>query len=152
MIFPWSADAGRSKSIHIDCGCKYRQPKCEIARCGQDAPYSVYLPWQPMKFKFMCTLHYAGFWTAMNKPIKGLDRPAYASDDWRPSIMEVARWGCMAVNEEDRRNAERNTLPPDVSPDFRPVLPRELRWTPQQRANAEAHRRGMQLIKTAEGR
>jgi hypothetical protein len=90
------------------CECKYLFPQCEYHHCRARADLSVMVPlsWKPplrLAPKFFCVSCFDYFKTAWGTPIRGIDRPENAPDDWRPSLLECIRHAQIAINFEDRR-------------------------------------------------
>lgn len=132
------------------CKC-YERPKCERGCCDQWAdvsdwqvdwtkmrrPFTMEAARQAARPIFMCWACYDSFVkSSKRKAWPGIDRPDYASDDWRPSILHHI--SMMLIEEKISRRHEKAHPAPDVAQEFRPVMPHELRWNPQQRA-AMAH-------------
>jgi len=120
---PWSNEGDRGKHVTFACGCKFRQPRCEVGGCGVFASFSVYLPWQPCKFKFFCQYHVDLFNDSLTKRIPGLDRQLGNMDpEWIGSIAEMvkrARWGMKDEKQE-------TSVPPSHTPRRRSPPPQWL--------------------------
>lgn len=91
--------------------CCLLHPKCEYHRCGEPATMSCMVPysWKPplrLAPKFYCAKCWETFTTAWRAPMKGIDRPEWADDDWRPSIDEHWRHGAIAVAFVERQERE----------------------------------------------
>lgn len=87
------------------CKCQWR-PKCEwLGPCGQYAIISEWMPdystkrWAPM---WLCDDHLAA-WQTRPEKLPGIDRPAHADDEWRPSIMDHVRLCLIAEAFEKRQ-------------------------------------------------
>lgn len=119
------------------CDCSGR-PQCEVygGSCERPADWTVFTPpgrwiktWPYGRFTFMCTLckdYYVEEW---KKPLKGIDRPPGADEDWRPSLMEHIRHAQIAIAFEERK--ERDRLYGAIA-EFGPV-PRHVQdYTPAQ--------------------
>lgn len=52
----------------------------------------------------MCEVHFQIYQEAMTKPIRGIDRPEHADEEWRGSITEMVRHARIAIDFEDRDN------------------------------------------------
>lgn len=98
------------------CNCIHG-PRCEMfgGACDQRADWSVLMPlWlsRPLRLyaQFSCAQCWNRFKANWHKPIKGLDKPDGADDEWRPSLMEVIQHGCIAVAFEERKERERAFL------------------------------------------
>jgi hypothetical protein len=129
---PWSSDIGRAKSIAFGCGCKYRQPKCEMGGgCDQFATVSIFMPWLPQKFKFSCYAHYENHYNALRKFMPGLEpHPDNQDPEWRGSIKQVVKHTHWAEQFEKRKTEPA----PDVFSDFEHVPRWVRRYNPQQLA------------------
>lgn len=80
-------------------------------RCGKPADGSVMMPlaWKlPLRLGpvFACKPCWDYLCDEWPKPIKGLDRPLHAPDDWKPSLSEVVRHGEIALAFERRQEKE----------------------------------------------
>lgn len=73
----------------------------------------------------MCDQHEQMYRDAMTKPMPGIDRPARADDDWKPSLQDHIRLSCIAM-----RHAEQMEKSPDPWPDI--TRPWDHRYTPGQ--------------------
>jgi len=74
------------------------------------ADWSAMVPftWQPplrVSPKFYCDPCWKAFSAAWVKPMPGIDKPANADDDWRPSIIDHIRL-CGIAMRFDERNKE----------------------------------------------
>jgi hypothetical protein len=82
------------------------RPRCEYSFCGDPADRSILVPtWQkPMSFvpTFFCKPCAEYFKDAWAKPMRGIDRPQHADEDWRPSIAEMMRHASIAIEFEQR--------------------------------------------------
>ena len=58
----------------------------------------------------MCDVHFQIYRNAMTKPIRGIDRPENAPDDWQPSLLECIRHAQIAAAFE-KRNEQRTESP-----------------------------------------
>lgn len=106
----------------FDCGCADR-PKCECSGCEPlPAAVTVLVPHAKrdgawfVKTKFMCLGHYRNYHGALNTPLRGLDPPPDADEDWRGSIMDIVRHALIAEAFEKRQrpppmSRRRSTLP-----------------------------------------
>lgn len=93
--------------------------RCQWRWCEGEALYSVCKPrWGDgpitFEFKFMCDEHYRIYHHAMTTDIKGIDRPDYADDDWRGSLIECVRRAQIAIafDERNRRPTRPVMIPP----------------------------------------
>jgi hypothetical protein len=61
--------------------------------------------WQPLQFapRFFCKPCAEYFKEAWTKPMRGIDRPEHADEDWRPSIAEMMRHASIAIEFEQRQ-------------------------------------------------
>jgi len=88
------------------CQCS-EQPLCQERWCENVACWSVQLPkWRreiAPRFKFMCDTHYQIFRSAISSPIRGVDQPEAAPEDWRPSILEMMRHANIAISFGSRQ-------------------------------------------------
>jgi hypothetical protein len=86
------------------CKCQER-PRCEWDWCQEAADWSV---WQPRwgerreRFRFICEGHFQMYRGAMTKPIRGIDRPENADEEWRGSLLECIRHAQIAMAFENR--------------------------------------------------
>lgn len=89
------------------CSCP-EQPRCEYHHCSAPADWSV---WQPRwgtipaargSVKFMCGACWKIYRKAMTTPMRGIDRPEGADDEWRGSILDHLRHARIAMEFEDR--------------------------------------------------
>jgi hypothetical protein len=106
------------------CRCRM-MPACEYSHCRYPAELSAFVlaTWKPpLRYttKFFCLECWETFKEAWAKPIPGIDRPANADEDWRPSLMEMMRHARIAMDFENRNKKP----PPAVAP-----RPREF-WIP----------------------
>jgi hypothetical protein len=70
----------------------------------------VPLTWKlPLRLapKFFCDPCWQFFQKSWRTPIRGLDKPEGADDDWKPSIHEVLRHAQIAIAFEERKERER---------------------------------------------
>lgn len=110
-------------------------PLCQCQACDALAIWSVSLPaWRsrPAGPKLMCDAHKQSYFDVT--PIKGVDRPYYASDEWRPSIVEMISHAAMEIKRQEL--AGETPVPAPV-----PLLKRQLNFTSAQRAQLEYLRR-----------
>lgn len=91
--------------------CVWPPPHCEYHHCEKKANWSVWMPnWtkgsggKPGHFKFFCHDCLAYYTHAMTTPMKGIDRPADADEDWKPSILEHIRHARIAMDFNDRND------------------------------------------------
>lgn len=97
------------------CSCRLI-PSCEYPHCNYPAELTTLVPasWKlPLRLtaKFYCISCWEFIETAWKKPIPGIDRPAHASEDWRPSLMDMMRHARIAIAFQ-----ERNKRPPPPPP------------------------------------
>ncbi len=99
------------------CTCEWR-PRCQYHHCSKFAEWSIITPpgrWlkeRPYGFcKFYCTGCKDYYLAALSKPLKGIDRPPGADEEWRPSIMEHIRHARIAISFEERKKKP----PPETS-------------------------------------
>lgn len=113
--------------------CEYTGGPCE-----RPAEWSVFTPpgrwkkWPYGRLHFMCDPCAKYYAAAVKKPLKGLDRPENAPDDWRPSIMEHIRLSAIdaRINEQAERNRLGTTVPVESGDLSRPGDAK--RYTPAQ--------------------
>lgn len=90
-------------TICTDCP---NRPRCEYSFCGDPADTSIMVPlWEkPLRFvpTFFCKSCAEYFKDAWVKPLRGIDRPEHADEDWRPSIAEMMRHASIAIEFERR--------------------------------------------------
>lgn len=53
-------------------------------------------------FMFMCEMHLGIYLEALSKPLRGIDRPEGADEDWRPSLSEMMRQAKIAKTFAER--------------------------------------------------
>jgi len=132
------------------CTCPDR-PLCDPIRCGKPAECSVWMGrgrWTKTNphgwFKFMCTPCAEFYSSVVSKPLKGIDRPEGADDEWRPSIMEHLRHAqiAMAFEQRNQRSA------PLVQDDLRRPGD-EKRFTPAQLEQMMLWRKGLREMRRA---
>lgn len=122
------------------CDCPDR-PKCQMRYCEDYACWSVHNGrfwnvWPHGRFLFVCEYHN----DVLNTPMPGIDRPANAGDDWRPSINDHIKLSIIRMNHEKKMN-----VPP--IPDFEPSLARQRGYTASQVRNLMALRSHAQAVK-----
>lgn len=90
------------------CTCPER-PRCQYHHCRDPADWSILTPrgrwiktWPYGRLHFMCTPCRDYYVDAISKPLKGIDRPEGADDDWKGSIMEHLRHAAIAIAFEER--------------------------------------------------
>ena len=115
--------------------CCQLAPRCEYHHCENPADWSAMVPftWKPplsVAPKFYCNPCWDAFKAAWNKPLPGIDRPAHADDEWRPSILGHIQLCSLALSFEDRDKGK-SAPQPSLGISGR---------TPAQRAQAERHR------------
>lgn len=113
------------------CTCPDR-PRCEMYRgsCGNYADGYGIVPaavlTRPIRFtsRFACKACWEYFCEAWKKPIPGWDRPEWADDEWKPSVIACIEIVRINANERDRQERERKmrdgTL--DREPDEIPMI------------------------------
>jgi len=94
----------------------------------------------------MCTPCRDYYVDALSKPLKGIDRPEGADDDWRGSIMEHIRHASIAMAFELRNESPSQAV--QLTDDFwsRYWTQYEKNYTPAQRQNALAWRKGLREL------
>lgn len=113
------------------CNC-HERPRCEFQSCSEGADWSflwTFPRYQP-KFMFACDWHMKKYLEFENTHIPGLDRPPYADEAWRPSLLEMIRIADMRIKHEDRKKKQTATQ-------HHVKLSRQQRYTPQQMAALE---------------
>lgn len=87
--------------------------RCEYHYCGKKANWSTWMPsWtrgsggKPGYFKFFCHDCLAYYQHAMLTPMKGIDRPADADEDWKGSILDHIRHARIAMTFNERNGAD----------------------------------------------
>lgn len=104
------------------CNCPERA-MCEYTGvpCERPADWSILTPpgrWIKTfphgRLHFMCTPCKVYYLEQLPKPLKGIDRPEGADEDWRGSIMEHLRLS--AIDAQINEQAERNRLGKSVEP------------------------------------
>ena len=83
--------------------------------------------WPHGRFGFFCTRCKDYYLEALSKPLKGIDRPEGADEDWKPSIMEHIRHARIAMEFEDR-----NLRPPTPVVVVNDLEIKRRGWTPAQ--------------------
>lgn len=122
--------------------------RCEYHYCGKKAAWSIWMPsWKrgsgglPGRFQFFCEPCRVYYRKALATPMKGIDRPEGADDDWKGSILDHIRHAQIAIAFEERKERERAGIRDDV------IIPaweiKMFGWTPAQAENANTHRRLM---------
>lgn len=104
------------------CDCP-NGPRCEAysGTCRNRADWTCMVPltWKvpPLRLgpKFFCRECWDRFCVAWRTPMKGIDRPPGADDDWRGSILDHLRHAQIAIAFQERQERERlqATLPAD---------------------------------------
>lgn len=131
------------------CTCPER-PRCEYNHCGNFAEWSLLTPpgrWIKTflcgRLHFMCTNCADVYREAISKPLKGIDRPEHADEDWRPSIMEHLRHAEIAIAFEKRNErvpVESGLRRPCDSERFTPAQQKQIefvrKYWREQRSNA----------------
>lgn len=88
------------------CNCPER-PRCGWDWCPSAADWSIYQPpWgkrRSARFKFMCEAHAAIYRDGVTKPIKGIDRPVGADEDWRGSLVDCVHHARIALEAEEQK-------------------------------------------------
>lgn len=96
------------------CSCRLI-PSCEYQLCSYPAELTALVPvWaRPPRLaaKFFCAPHWESVVAWWEKPIPGIDRPADAPEDWRPSLEDMFRHARIAISFENR-----NKRPPPAPP------------------------------------
>jgi len=91
------------------CNCLLR-PRCEYHHCGAPADWSVFVPpTRPMlgpygQIMFMCEPCRAYYTVIFKQPLKGIDRPDGADEDWRPSLVDHLRFAQIDFKHQQRNN------------------------------------------------
>lgn len=98
--------------------------------------------WPYGRLQFLCTPCRDYYVSALSKPLKGIDRPEGAGEDWHGSILDHIRHGAIAMAFEERDKKAR--LPAD---DF--IRPGDERFTPAQLKNMMAWRKGLRDLRAA---
>lgn len=115
---------------------------CEWIACDAPATWTAFQPtWPPRsaRFRFMCDYHFSTYDDIMTGRVKiaGIDKPAGAGDEWRPSLTDMVRLADMEINRQDRARAA-------IAPEAAEYdLPRIKRMTPAQRVNLATLRSGL---------
>lgn len=94
------------------CACP-KGPRCEAynGACGpQRADWTCMVPlsWKPplrLGPKFFCNECLERFKKAWRTPMKGIDRPPDADEDWRGSLLDHIRHAQIAIAFDERNNA-----------------------------------------------
>jgi hypothetical protein len=142
----------------LECSrCGSEAPRCEMYNswCGNKADWSIWVPitWKPplrQAPKFACNECRQRFNEAWAKPIPGIDRPAHADNDWRPSLLDSIRLAeiAMAFERRNERPIERAVEPPMSTDSWaRYWAWYERDYTPAQRENAAAWRKGIAMLR-----
>lgn len=93
----------------------------------------------------MCTACKDIYLEALSTPLKGIDRPEHADDDWRPSILEHIRHAEIAIAFEERDKAG---PPPQSSMDgYWEWYYRHRGFTPAQREQSIIWRNAVSAMK-----
>jgi hypothetical protein len=101
--------------MRVWCTCRLI-PSCEYQLCSYPAEMSALVPvsWErPLRLgaRFYCIPHWESIVAWWEKPIRGIDRPEDAPEDWRPSLEEMFRHARIAISFENR-----NKQPPLAPP------------------------------------
>lgn len=124
------------------CNCPER-PRCQMygGNCGNYADWIEMQPasWfeRPVRLKsvFTCKACWESYCEWWHKPIKGITRPDYADDDWKPSLIECVRWGFIMEADRERREYEqrmRQGLDKLDAMDQPMILQKGAQYTPEQ--------------------
>lgn len=131
----------------MKCSCPYG-PRCESRSCRGDpaatmglkdrrtgiiharADVSFMHPWSrgpTRRVMFLCDQCWKEIQEAQDTPLRGIDRPEHASEDWRPSLHDHVR--LTAID-----NIIRDSLPQSYEEAaVEHTLERMKRWSPQER-------------------
>jgi hypothetical protein len=109
------------------CACKER-PVCQMIACHKYADWSLCAPQMNMRLggiMFICDWH----WQKMQEPIPGIDRPARASEDWRPSISDSIRLAIVKFEHEQHQKERwvREIFESEQSRDAKRYTPAQLK-------------------------
>lgn len=101
------------------CTCRM-MPACEYRWCDQPAELSALVPasWTlPLRFaaKFFCVACWENFAAAWKAPIRGVDRPEHAPEDWCPSLDEMMRHAKIAFDFENRNKKAAVQIRPAIN-------------------------------------
>src|ERR1700757_1065383 len=107
------------------CACEWRA-RCQYHHCTAYAEWSILTPvgrfrksFPHGRLHFMCTRCRDIYVDALSKPLKGIDKPEGADDEWKPSIMEHVRHARIAMEFEDRdKSREPEPLPAEYLDDY----------------------------------
>jgi hypothetical protein len=131
------------------CTCPER-PRCEYHHCGDAADWSVFTPpgrWikeRPYgRLMFMCMPCKDFYVDALSRPLKGIDRPEGADEEWRPSLADHLRHA-----EIDAAFERRNQRPAPVKDNLRRTGD-EKRFTPAQLQQMMVWRKGLREMRRA---
>jgi hypothetical protein len=118
------------------CNCE-NGPKCGYHHCGQPAHWSAWVPtWKlsaPLEVpRFFCAQCWEDFKGAWNKPMKGIDRPPHADDEWRPALSDHLNWARIDMANEDRLARERAGVDDDRAVVVHPWEIKARGWTAAQ--------------------
>jgi hypothetical protein len=137
------------------CSCPER-PRCEYHHCSDAADWSILTPrgrwiktWPHGRLHFMCTPCRDYYVDALSKPLKGIDRPEGADDDWKGSIMDHLHHAAIAIAFEERNKK------PAPAPLLGPLHRHDdaKRYTPAQLEQIMVWREGVRdLRRTASAR
>jgi hypothetical protein len=124
------------------CECPER-PQCQYHHCSDPADWSILTPpgrwiktWPHGRLHFMCTPCRDYYVDALSKPLKGIDRPEGADDDWKGSIMDHLRHAEIATAFEERN--KKRPAPPVGDPRYHDDA---TRYTPAQLEQIKVFRR-----------
>ena len=102
------------------CDCP-NGPRCEFYNgwCGRRANWSVMVPlsWKiPVRLgpKFTCNECWQRFTKAWKTPLKGIDRPEGADDDWKPSLLDMMHHARIAESFQTR---DKKGRPVELTPE-----------------------------------
>lgn len=126
------------------CTCRMI-PSCEYQHCSYPAELTVLVPasWKlPLRLaaKFYCIPCWEFIEAAWKKPIPGIDRPAHADEDWRPSLDDMFRHARIAIAFENRNKRPAPLQPASYMDEYWRQYEDRRGFTQAQRENAARHR------------
>lgn len=128
------------------CACP-SMPTCEIRWCDRPAEMSVLVlaSWKlPVHYgaKFFCLPCWNEVTAGWKTPIRGIDRPEQAPEDWRPSLDEMMRHARIAFDFENRHKKTTVPAPPPSGylDSYWAKYEADRGLTPAQRQNMARHR------------
>lgn len=127
------------------CQCEFVYPKCQYHHCERRAVWSVLTPpirrfWPHGTVMFMCEQCKTYYLDAISKPLKGIDKPPGADDDWCPSLMDHLRFAQIDEAFEKRNELLAAPLQPNPLDAYWLWYEKWRGFTPAQIVQSRTHR------------